>query len=525
MHCLSWNALCKAKDNGGLGFRDFKLFNSALVAKNWWRIKSNPESLLGKVYRAVYFPRGTIHVANRGYRPSYAWSSIIRSCEIFAKGGMWNIGNGKNVMAWSDKWVPGMDTLVYSMELAQQFGVSFVSDLMQLGLLTWNRELINFICCPPLARAILAIPLPLVPRDDVLYWPFSPDGHYSTKSGYQFLRQGAEAAVASSSQIPSLPRADWRKLWKADALPRCRETGWRACLDVLPVRASLHARGLAPDPTCPRCLAAPETAHHALLFCPTVRPIWFASSLGFRLAHECRVHEFVYDFMQVADESSLGVFLTLLYAIWSARNELCFKDKASTLEQILNHASSLSPLPPLEVPMVPQLHLPHSWSRPSPGTFKLNFDAAMAPNGDAGFGLVARNSRGEVLASACFPHGPVPSSLVAEGLSFRWAIGLAMELGFRCIVFETDCLLLFEAWKRRGGCSIVDSLILDCRRLSSGFDVFNFSFVRRTGNNVADALAKRSLLLGSLVWIEEIPQDLYGLVQSDVMACEAPVSS
>ncbi|XP_057452925.1 uncharacterized protein LOC130744788 [Lotus japonicus] len=289
-----------------------------------------------------------------------------------------------------------MDTLVYSMELAQQFGASLVSDLMLPDLVTWNRELINFICCPPLARAILAIPLPLVPHDDVLYWPFSPDGHYSTKSGYQYLHRGAEAAVASSSQVPSLPRADWRKLWKADALPRCRETGWRACLEVLPVRASLYARGLVPDPICPRCLAAPETTHHALLFCPTVQPIWFARSLGFRLAHECRVHEFVSDFMQVADESSFGVFHTLLYAIWSARNELCFKDKASTLEQILNHASSLTPLPPLEVPMVPQLHLPHAWSRPPPGTFKLNFDAAMAPNGDAGFGVVARNFRGEV---------------------------------------------------------------------------------------------------------------------------------
>ncbi|XP_057432375.1 uncharacterized protein LOC130725139 [Lotus japonicus] len=256
-----------------------------------------------------------------------------------------------------------------------------------------------------------------------------------------------------------------------------------------------------------------------------VQPIWFASSLGFRLAHECRVHEFVSDFMQVADMSSLGAFLTLLYAIWMARNGLCFKEKASTLEQILTHAASLTPLPPLEGPMVPQVHRPNTWSRPHPGTFKINFDAAMAPTGDAGFGLVARNSRGEVLAAACSSHGPAASSLLAEGLSFRWALGLAMDLGFRRVVFETDCLLLYEAWKHRGGCSILDSLILDCRRLSSGFDAFDFNFIRRTGNSVADALAKRSFILGVWVWIEEIPQDFYGLVQSDVMASEPSVSS
>ncbi|XP_057458215.1 uncharacterized protein LOC130748975 [Lotus japonicus] len=250
------------------------------------------------------------------------------------------------------------------------------------------------------------------------------------------------------------------------------------------------------------------------------QPIWFASSLGFRLAHECRVHVFASDFMQVADMSSLGAFLTLLYAIWMARNELCFKEEASTLEQILTHAASLTPLPPLEGPMVQQVHRPHTWSRPHPGTFKINFDAAMAPTGDVGFGLVARNSRGEVLAAACSSHGPATSSFLAEGLSFRWTLGLAMDLGFRRVVLETDCLLLYEAWKRRSGCSILDSLILDCRRLSSGFDAFDFSFVRRSGNSVADALAKRSFTLSVFVWIEEIPQDLNGLVQSDVMVCE-----
>lgn len=55
----------------------------------------------------------------------------------------------------------------------------------------------------------------------------------------------------------------------------------------------------------------------------------------------------------------------------------------------------------------------------------------MAAQGDGGFGLVVRNFRGEVLAAVCAFHGPTFSSLVAEGLSLRWALGLASELGFR----------------------------------------------------------------------------------------------
>lgn len=203
-----------------------------------------------------------------------------------------------------------------------------------------------------------------------------------------------------------------------------------------------------------------------------VQPVWFASSLGFRLSHECKVHDFVSDFMQVADLSTLGAFLSLLYAVWAARNALCFTSKTSTVEQILSHAASLTPMQHMEIPMVPHPPRPTTWSRPPQGTCKLNFDAAVATNGDAGFGLVARNFRGDILVAACAPLGPVSSSLVAEVLSFRWALSLAADLGFRRIVFETDCLLLYEAWKRRGGCSILDSLLLDCHTMSTFFDVF-----------------------------------------------------
>lgn len=61
-----------SKRDGGLGFRDFKSFNSALVAKNWWRLYTNPDSLVGKIFKAVYFPEKDICGATRGHMPSYA---------------------------------------------------------------------------------------------------------------------------------------------------------------------------------------------------------------------------------------------------------------------------------------------------------------------------------------------------------------------------------------------------------------------------------------------------------------------
>lgn len=57
-------SLCRPKGSGELGFQDFKAFNMALVGKNWRRIMSKPETLLAKVYKAVYFPRVSIFEAN-----------------------------------------------------------------------------------------------------------------------------------------------------------------------------------------------------------------------------------------------------------------------------------------------------------------------------------------------------------------------------------------------------------------------------------------------------------------------------
>lgn len=67
---------------------------------------------------------------------------------------MWNVGNGRSIKAWYDKWVPGGESLVCSVELAWDLGISLVSDLMKPGTMVWNSELINFICCPPTTREI-----------------------------------------------------------------------------------------------------------------------------------------------------------------------------------------------------------------------------------------------------------------------------------------------------------------------------------------------------------------------------------
>ncbi|XP_057441795.1 uncharacterized mitochondrial protein AtMg00310-like [Lotus japonicus] len=130
IHWVKWKTVCQPKQVGGLGFRDFKSFNLALVSKNWWRIHNYPDSLLGRVFEAVYFSSGSMESAKRGYRPSYAWSSILKTLSMIQKGSCWRIGVGSKVRIWEDNWLTNGPPVNFRQDVVDEHGLVKVADLM-----------------------------------------------------------------------------------------------------------------------------------------------------------------------------------------------------------------------------------------------------------------------------------------------------------------------------------------------------------------------------------------------------------
>lgn len=59
-HWVSWDIMLRPKVKGGMGFKDLRLFNQDLLARQAWRLIQFPESLGAQVLRAKYYPCGAI---------------------------------------------------------------------------------------------------------------------------------------------------------------------------------------------------------------------------------------------------------------------------------------------------------------------------------------------------------------------------------------------------------------------------------------------------------------------------------
>ena len=98
IHWKAWDNLCCSKIDRGLGFKDFKSFNLALLAKQWWRMIHNERSLCHRVLKAFYFPHHSPTKAEKGGNASYLWSSLIEGRKVIEQGAIWRVRMVKTLM-------------------------------------------------------------------------------------------------------------------------------------------------------------------------------------------------------------------------------------------------------------------------------------------------------------------------------------------------------------------------------------------------------------------------------------------
>ncbi|KAL9685260.1 hypothetical protein QQ045_022708 [Rhodiola kirilowii] len=79
IHWANQQKLSMPKSDGGLAFRDLAVFNDALLAKQFWRILENPDTMLGKILKAKYFRDSDLLSSSLKVNSSMAWRGIWRA--------------------------------------------------------------------------------------------------------------------------------------------------------------------------------------------------------------------------------------------------------------------------------------------------------------------------------------------------------------------------------------------------------------------------------------------------------------
>lgn len=143
MCMTSWAKLSKPKKLGGLGFRDIQLFNKALLAKQSWRVLTNPDCLLSRVLRGKYCHNASFLTVKAQASCSHGWRGILHGRDLLAPNIGKAIGDGMCTRVWKDAWIR-TDTLSCPMGPANEEVLDlFVSDLLLRGSGEWNKPKIR----------------------------------------------------------------------------------------------------------------------------------------------------------------------------------------------------------------------------------------------------------------------------------------------------------------------------------------------------------------------------------------------
>lgn len=443
---------CKAKDLGGMGFRDLRTFNIALLSKQCWRLMMHPDSLLGRIFQAIYFANATFLEATMGSRPSATWLSIMQVRPFFRKGLRVRIGHGYHTAVWESPWI-NEDVNFHSITPRPE-SCSFpwhVADIIEPNTGGWDRSLIEQPFWPVDWDRIYATPIGAPTVEDRTVWHYSPNGRFTVKSCYQFLTRGGQhrgdETRVSGSGVEGFA---WNNIWKLPIPPKIRVFIWRACRNILPCNAELFRRHVVPSPFCARCGVDPETIPHTLMACRGMNRVW--SHWPFQVARGDENDTMVRIFNQLKRMLPKETFLVALVVCWKAwemRNLDVYDSKEPFPPDIVKWSEEYLKAY-TEAQVVPRIgrdgEHPHQWSPPASGMLKLNVDVAF-PEGVDWYraSMVAQNEKGECVWWCRREVVGRPSPMVGEAMAVLHGVNKAKEKRWRDVIVETDCLPIYHA--------------------------------------------------------------------------------
>lgn len=230
---MSWEKLSVHKNSGGMGFKDLTAFNLAMLGKQGWKIQSQPDSLVSRLFKARYFPNSNFLASSIGHNPSFVWRSISKAKFLVRAGSRWCIGSGVNIHVLEEPWLTNGACIAASASSLAFLKDVRVEHLIDSTTKEWNRDVISSLFDQGTVEKIVKTPLVRHVNVDRLVWKAEKRGNYSVKSAYRLCVD--ELIDTSHLKRPGY----WSGIWRLKVPPKVKNLVWRICRGCFPTRARL----------------------------------------------------------------------------------------------------------------------------------------------------------------------------------------------------------------------------------------------------------------------------------------------
>ncbi|KAF7814780.1 ribonuclease H [Senna tora] len=332
-HLISWNKICRQKEMGGLGLRNTKLVNQAILGKLSWRIITNHGCLMSKMMNKKYLSPTNPTDFKKTYKASPLWRKIQKYSHIVTDHLNWRVGNGESILLSDKKWIKP-DSQTNDLHTVKQ---------LIIGGRFWDLDKLRTIYNKEKFNQVININISHTNQKDKWVWSLSSLGKYDVKIAYNHL--------STCINNPTQRNVAWKDYWHIMLPNKVLMFWWKMLHNGLPIRHNLVKRGYNIEDVCPFGCDSPETEHHLFKDCQFAKAVWFGSNIMIRTDHiiQPSIVDWIDDYFNQASQSNDHLMkklvkeaITICWSIYTQRNQVIFQGAKKDPMEAIHRASQVS---------------------------------------------------------------------------------------------------------------------------------------------------------------------------------------
>lgn len=274
---ISWSTCCLPKSEGGLGLRDFYIWNKTLCLKLIWLLFTENESLWAAWCKLNRIKQDCLWSLDSLSQSSWIWKALLKLRPLAEQFLRCHIGNGRRASFWFDHWTPMGPLIKFFGESGpSQLGVPLNSSISEACSLTgWNLRPARSPEAEALQIHLCSVPLPsLTLACDSFSWEIDDLSlkAFSAKDTWENIRNRGTQQTWTDS------------VWFKGCIPSHAFMMWMTHLDRLPTRQRIARWNVQSLDKCCVFNTYMESRDHLFLRCGYAEQVWLfiTKRLGYK---------------------------------------------------------------------------------------------------------------------------------------------------------------------------------------------------------------------------------------------------